>query len=583
MIQSLGLREPVVQAKAGFAPNLLVEMPPWRRVFLRNLADLFLPRAAQWKASSPPAPFWPDVFVSSRLPWWRIAESFLLHALTIAAVWSVSQLWLMRPHRVVARPFNPRDVVLYSASEYLPPLDTGTPRPSMAQPGDPAYAPQPIISVPPEPDNRSQTIVTPPDIRLTRDLPLPNIVAWANTAIPVPLAATSRAASQLTLPALPSPVVAPPPDAMQALEKRSLSLTSGVIAPPPELQTAPGRRAVQAIQPAIIEPPPGVELAAARISDLHMGHTEVVAPAPQLPMSEQRALGRMAAPGGAAAQAVAPPPSLEGAGTSGRGGKLIALNIHPAVDSGPIEPPAGNRHGAFAATPDGKPGASGTPEIRGETHQAGTRGGNGHGAAKNGVPPGLHVGPAPKDSPASAIAGQSGNGAAATNSVNPNLLARTTPTRVMGNGGRAASPVPDAKVTDLDRKVFGPRRFYSLSLNMPNLNSAGGSWIVRFAELKDEGQPGELIAPEATHKVDPAYPIELMRRNVQGTVTLRAVIRSDGTVGEVQVLRGVDDRLDEYARAALSAWRFRPALKNGNAVALEAVVIIPFRPQRRPF
>ncbi len=40
-----------------------------------------------------------------------------------------------------------------------------------------------------------------------------------------------------------------------------------------------------------------------------------------------------------------------------------------------------------------------------------------------------------------------------------------------------------------------------------------------------------------------------MRRNVQGTVTLYAVIRSDGSVGEVRVLQGVDDRLDAYAKA----------------------------------
>ena len=72
--------------------------------------------------------------------------------------------------------------------------------------------------------------------------------------------------------------------------------------------------------------------------------------------------------------------------------------------------------------------------------------------------------------------------------------------------------------------------------------------------------------------------MELMRQNVQGTVTLYAVIRSDGSVGTVQVLRGIDDRLDEYARSALSRWRFQPATKNGKGVDLDAVVMIPFRP-----
>ena len=117
-------------------------------------------------------------------------------------------------------------------------------------------------------------------------------------------------------------------------------------------------------------------------------------------------------------------------------------------------------------------------------------------------------------------------------------------------------------------------------LNMPNLNSAGGSWIIRFAELRGDDTEGDLTAPEATHKVDPGYPLELMRQNVQGTVTLYAVIRSDGTVGSVRVLNSPDQRLDSYARTALTGWHFRPATKNGTPVDLEAVVIIPFRAAR---
>jgi len=119
-----------------------------------------------------------------------------------------------------------------------------------------------------------------------------------------------------------------------------------------------------------------------------------------------------------------------------------------------------------------------------------------------------------------------------------------------------------------------------MSLNLPNLNSAGGSWVIRFAELKDGGETGTLAAPVATQTADPAYPLELMRQNVQGTVTLMAIIRSDGTVSDVQVLQGVDERLDEYARKALARWHFRPATRNGNPVDLEAVVRVPFRPMR---
>ena len=84
----------------------------------------------------------------------------------------------------------------------------------------------------------------------------------------------------------------------------------------------------------------------------------------------------------------------------------------------------------------------------------------------------------------------------------------------------------------------------------------------------------------ATRKVDPAYPLELMRQNVSGTVILHAVILADGTVGTVRVLRSVDDRLDQFASDAIAKWQFQPAMKNGSPVAVEATFWIPFRPTR---
>jgi TonB family protein len=58
---------------------------------------------------------------------------------------------------------------------------------------------------------------------------------------------------------------------------------------------------------------------------------------------------------------------------------------------------------------------------------------------------------------------------------------------------------------------------------------------------------------------------------------LYAVIRKDGSVGEIQLVRGVDDQLDTNAKEALEQWRFRPGAKAGEPVELEAIVHIPFR------
>ena len=47
-------------------------------------------------------------------------------------------------------------------------------------------------------------------------------------------------------------------------------------------------------------------------------------------------------------------------------------------------------------------------------------------------------------------------------------------------------PDSTAKLSEPERAIFGNRQFYSVTLNMPNLNSAGGSWVVRFAELNHD-------------------------------------------------------------------------------------------------
>ncbi len=101
---------------------------------------------------------------------------------------------------------------------------------------------------------------------------------------------------------------------------------------------------------------------------------------------------------------------------------------------------------------------------------------------------------------------------------------------------------------------------------------------MRFAKLNSEpGQEEDISAPEPLSKVDPAYPASMMQDHVQGTVTLYAIIRSDGTVGDVKILDGFDARLDENARMALERWRFRPGTKNGTPVDVEAVVRVPFK------
>jgi len=595
----MGAIQPAVERPPEPAvPRLLVVLPSRPGAFFGNLRDSLFPRRLPpLELRSPPAPFWPDVFVKRHLPWYSFLESFAYHVIAVTLLIGFTHVLALRP-RVEPKPtFDHSQVIYYPASEYLPPLDTLQASQDHPRKADPEFSRQPIISVPREADNRLQTIVTPPQVKLKANVPLPNIVAWADTPqkprLAVPPAPVSPAAEITRLaPTWQNSVVAPPQDPTRAQQRRNLpALQDAVAAPPSDVRSSAPNLAA-GLQPALLAPPQDIANSSTRhLGDMNIAPSEVIAPAPQLPVAAQRS-----APGGrggvalGAPQVAAPPPSVDASAGSGSPGRMIALSLHPAV-SAPPDPPAGNRRGTFAAGPEGHTGASGTPgSVSGSAtsgsasngvHGAGGNGGVSNSKSTTGAPSGLYVGNAAKSAP---VAGDPPPKTVAP-PVNPNLIASVHPPRI--TTARPMQPDSAAKLSDAERAVFGNRRFYSVTLNMPNLNSAGGSWIIRFAEFKpdsgtrDANAPADdLSQPMATRKVDPAYPMQLMKENVHGTVIVYAVIRADGTVGNVRVLRGVDERLDRFATDAVSQWKFEPATRNGAPVDVEATFQIPFRPAR---
>lgn len=515
---------------------------------------------------------WKDVFVQQPVPWGRLFLSAILHTLAFVAIWGLSLAWLRQQKLISPTPFDRSSVITYAPNEYLPSLDTGKEAAPKEEKGDIAYNKQPILSVPREADNRSQTIVAPTNLKLDRDVPLPNIIATGAIAPVVPLDATRSTASRVNAPD--QQIIAPAPDANFSHDRNNQSLRSEIVPPPVEV-THDRARGVNGPEASIVEPPPEVATSKSRRGDVNIGPSQVVAPAPQLAMSEQHTLGRgrggKGLPG--SGDAVAPPPSLAASGGRAGQGRLIALSINPSAPASPIAVPFGSRLGKFQAGPNGKAGASGTPNLAGG--KAGSNGAGGHGNSS--LPSGLHVGGVPGERTGSVQRdGKSPNG---NGDGDAREVASLTPSQLAAakRDQRPAKQVSDDKITDIDRQVFGERHPYAMTVNMPNLNSATGSWVLRFAEIKQDEKPGVLFTPVPTHQTDPGYPLELMKNNVHGQVTLYAVIHSDGRIGDIRVLNSPDDRLSPYAVSALKHWTFVPAEKDGKPVAIEAVVVIPFR------
>jgi len=630
MIQDVITPSPSRRQSLADAPAFLIETEPRHAAFAQNVSDLLWPqRQPSLHLSSRPGEFWADVFVSSELPWRKIPISAVLHMIALFLMLAVAHFW-PQPAQVLSHStFNSSDVISYSPSEYLPPLDTGAAHPRNAQRGDPAYAAQPIISVPREADNHIQTIVTPPEVRLRQESPMANVIAWKQLPPAVPIAATENIQSQRAL-LSPLAAVAPPPEIAQMATRRTSILQPSAVAPQPQMQmnhshrldainighqqvvapapqltieerhTSPAigtldsvvaapqptmnlstrERAVGLPRAAPVAPAPNIQISTTttRRPTNSPAPNQVVAPAPNVsrwhgPIQRRVALGRTT-------EVVPPAPSAQSLASKNEDRRLIALNLHPTMQ---VAAPQGNRRGTFAATPQGKKDASGAPagdDSRTVNPQENSSANN----RVNTLPSGLHVGVPESPKHAAGMESghdQSGNSGSSDKSKSDEhpLIASVTPPRV---SGRRAKEVPDEAASEADRKFFARRRFYSMAMNFANFNSGGGSWILHFAELKDSPK-GDLMAPEVEHQVDPAYPTDLMRHNVHGTVVLSAIVGRDGSVSDVQVVESVDDRLDEYAREALSKWHFRPATKNGNPVALTMVVRVPFRPARGLF
>src|SRR5215469_16232779 len=124
------------------------------------------------------------------------------------------------------------------------------------------------------------------------------------------------------------------------------------------------------------------------------------------------------------------------------------------------------------------------------------------------------------------------------------------------------------KVNDVSQKTnltVLSRYVPPLGLNEPK---GGGGGVLRVGE--------GITPPRVVYDPDPEYSPEARAARYQGTVKLWAIIGPDGRPHNLRVERSVGMGLDEKAIEAVRNWRFKPATKDGQAVAVEIEVEVGF-------
>ena len=116
------------------------------------------------------------------------------------------------------------------------------------------------------------------------------------------------------------------------------------------------------------------------------------------------------------------------------------------------------------------------------------------------------------------------------------------------------------------------RSILSVALLAAAMTVAGYAQQSKPYKPKDEGVKMPVIVKE----VKPKYTPGAMERKVQGTVEVDAIVKADGTVGDVTVTRSLDPELDDQAVSATKEWRFRPGTKDGKAVDVQVQIELTF-------
>jgi TonB family protein len=88
---------------------------------------------------------------------------------------------------------------------------------------------------------------------------------------------------------------------------------------------------------------------------------------------------------------------------------------------------------------------------------------------------------------------------------------------------------------------------------------------------------GGVSAPTLLSKVEPEYSEEARKAKYQGVVLLYVEVDPSGKAVNIRVLHSLGLGLDQKAMEAVKKWRFKPGLKDGRPVTVQAQIEVNFR------
>ena len=393
-----------------------------------------------------------------------------------------------------------------------------------------------IVSRPPKPDNYRQTIIqpnSPPDLRINTEVKVPNLVVGNPFDIPKP--------------------------------KMEFH--------PDEVHPTQVKRQLQPDQaPNVVGQAPTLPK---DLSTLLAAKNEQ----PKLPLAPAAApIAKRANDNGQPAQ---PSDVVPGAPRDLSG--LLALGVDPAAPTEQVVLPPGNRYGEFSVSPagthPGSPGGAETGSVAGGSMGSGANAGDastGVGTGGTGGGGNTGIGTVSIRGGASEVSG----------SLDPTFIASLVyPIANAMLPRKNAFVVSAGPIGGGGLSVYGALscgKIYTVFVQMP-----GKNWALQYCQMAGSDakptqssttavihlEPG-ILPPEAQTRFD-FRRLPVPAEKAHKMIVLKGVIREDGAVDHLQVYQGVQPVMDQAALAALSRWKFKPAMRSGKALAVQILVGIP--------